>query len=127
MATRDVTLTAGTIPEGTLAAVGWTWTAIADGRPLASITDRWIADWDIPGWGGDRAHHWDVEIQGAPSVHVRFQFTDTYPALPGGSVEPRDRITTGTTASLAVNAVPDVCRAVPGIVRRSTFGAWSGF
>lgn len=122
LATRDIEIVAGKIPKGTIAAVGWTWSAIVNGKPLASITDRWIADWDIPGWGGSRLHHWNLEVQGAPSVNVRFDFTDTYPPLAEGMVA-GDRITVGTTASSGVNAIPEVCAAAPGFVRVAPLGA----
>jgi hypothetical protein len=116
LATRDIDIVAGHIPKGTIAAVGWTWTAIVDGKPFASVTDRWIADWDIPGWGGPRTHYWQIEIQGAPSVVTRLEFADTYPPLPQGMVA-GDRVTVGTTAAVAVNAIPAICAAPPGIAR----------
>lgn len=116
LATRDIEITAGRIPKGTIANVGWTWTAIVDGKPLVSVTDRWISDWDAPSWSGTKLHYWQIEITGSPSLKMRIDLDDTYPALPPQMV-PGDRVTVGTTASFAVNAIHDVCAAPPGIVR----------
>ncbi len=121
LATRDLTLPAGGTIAGTLGAVGWTWTAIVDGKPLVSVTDRWIADWDIPGWGGEPSHNWKVEVTGEPSITVSFDFTDTYPRLPGD--EAFDRVTAATTAAVAVNALPEVCAAPLGLMRRPPVAA----
>ena len=119
LATRDIDLPTGTIAKGTVAAIAQTWSGLVDAKPLVSVTDRWVVDWDIPGFGEERDHYWQVEVEGTPGVRCRFDFTDTYPPNP---MAPNDRLTAGTTAATAVNAIADVCAATAGIVRLSSFG-----
>lgn len=119
VATRDIEFAnGGKVVKDSLGAIEWTWTAIVDGRPFASVTDRWIADWDVPDWGGDdRRQFWRIDIEGLPKVGIRFDFEDNYPSIPGV----KDRLTPAITAAAALNAVPDVCAASPGFLQPPAF------
>lgn len=103
-------IAAGTLDAGTLAAQRVTVTGLRDGQPLARFRATWYcttdvdADWDF----GDSGWHISVEGDAPLDVNLRL-------AVP---IERMAELAPGFTAHRAVNAVPSVCAAQPGI--RST-------
>ncbi len=83
-------------------------TGTHDGRPLMTFTATWYCTedlepaWTVPGWDG-----WHVQVDGDAPLDVDIRF-----AIPDGA-DGRDD--PGYTANRAVNAVPYVCAAAPGI------------
>lgn len=106
-ATRPVTIAAGTIAAGTVAAQRLVVSGIRRGQAVLRFRATWYCstdidqDWDLHPTG------WHVVVDGdAPlDVHLRFPV----PLEKMGEVSP------GYTANRAVNAVPVVCAAAPGI------------
>ena len=94
-------IAAGTIEAGTVAAQRYRWEGIVEGdaRVIQQVIYR-ASPHVAPGWGSENG--WDIRIEGLPPVHLTV-----------GS-EP---ISSGlwATAAHAVNAIPAVCRADPGI------------
>ncbi len=78
----------------------WSFNGLAGGRPLITLECAYVADtrrcgdWATPGYS--------VRIDGRPSVALR---------------APDDWVSNGLTAAAAraVNAIPAVCDALPGI------------
>jgi 2,4-diaminopentanoate dehydrogenase len=105
--TRDVTIAAGTIEAGAVAAQRLTVTGVRDGRPLLRFRACWYcaadldADWDL------RPTGWRVRVDGDAPLDVAMPFPI--------SMEQMGATTPGYTAHRAVNAVPIVCAAPPGI------------
>ena len=107
VATRDVQIAAGTVPAGTVAAQRMTVSGRRHGEVLLSFGATWYctteidADWDL------RQGGWRVVVDGDCPLDVEIRL-----AIP---LERMAETTPGYTAHRAVNAVPVVCEAPPGI------------
>jgi 4-hydroxy-tetrahydrodipicolinate reductase len=107
VARTATTIAAGTIEAGTVAAqrtsvVGW-----RGGQPLLTFTATWYCTTDVdPAWDL-RPTGWRVQVDGDAPLDVELRFP-----------VPLDRMaetSPGYTANRAVNAVPAVVAAAPGI------------
>ena len=107
VATRDVTIAAGTIPAGTVAGQRMTVSGRRGGEELMSFSATWScttdldADWDLRDGG------WRVIVDGDCPLDLEIRL-----AIP---LDRMAETTPGYTANRAVNAVPMVCDAPPGI------------
>ncbi|MGI9052669.1 MAG: NAD(P)H-dependent amine dehydrogenase family protein [Ilumatobacteraceae bacterium] len=101
LAERDYETASGNVAEGTVAGQRWRWAALTDGHPLVEQETVWRMHADTaPEWPvGD----WSVEVLGQPKMRI---------SLPHGW----NRDVLGSTAAHAVNAIPYVAAAPPGIV-----------
>ena len=109
-ARRPAAIAAGTIEAGTVGAQRVTVSGMRGGRPVLRFRATWYCTTDLdPAWDL-RATGWRVAVDGdAPhDVEIRFPVP----------VERMAATTPAYTANRAVNAVPTVCDAAPGI--RST-------
>ena len=107
VARTDTTIAAGTIPEGTVAAQRVRVDGIRDGRPLISFRANWYCTTDLePAWDL-RPTGWRVTVDGDAPLEVDLRFP-----VP---LERMAEVSPGYTANRAVNAVPVVCAAAPGI------------
>jgi 2,4-diaminopentanoate dehydrogenase len=106
-ATRDVAILAGTIPQGTAGAQRISVEGKRAGRTLLRFRASWYCtrdidrDWDLQETG------WRMRLEGDTPLDVRIAFPiplDQYTA-----------VMPGLTAHRAINAVPAVCAAPPGI------------
>ena len=106
-ARRSTTIAAGVIEAGTVGALRTTVCGTRNGRPLLSFTANWFVtreldkDWELRGDG------WRVEVEGDAPLDMQLQFTV--------APERKAATTPGYTAHRALNAVPCVCEAAPGI------------
>ncbi len=104
---EKLTIAAGTLDAGTVAAQRMTITGIHAGRALLSFTATWYCTRDTePAWTV-RGNGWHVQVEGDAPLDVDVRF-----AVP---VERMGEMTPGYTANRAVNAVSYVCAAPPGI------------
>jgi 4-hydroxy-tetrahydrodipicolinate reductase len=107
LATKDIEIAAGTVPEGTVAGQRMIVSGRRDGEDLLVFRATWYcsthldADWDLRGGG------WRITVDGDAPLDVEIRL-----AVP---VERMAETTPGYTAHRAVNAVPVVCEAAPGI------------
>jgi len=109
VAKRPLTVRSGQIAEGCVAGMRFEWQTWSGGRPVIIFRSFWKMDDDIePDWGYDKAKY-SLIIEGEPSMRVSFE--PTKPG-PGGDIGYWGRI---WTAMAAVNAIPAVCAAEPGI------------
>lgn len=108
LATRDITIAAGTLAAGTVAAQRMIVTGHHDGREIVRFRATWFCshdldqDWNLLDTG------WRVSVQGDAPLEVELRFPIT--------LEQMADTTPGYTANRAVNAVPYVCAARPGIL-----------
>jgi 4-hydroxy-tetrahydrodipicolinate reductase len=104
---EKLTIAAGTLDAGTVAAQRMTVTGTHAGRPLLTFVASWYCT-DVldPAWTLG-ATGWQVHVAGDAPLEVGLRFA--YPAERAGEMTP------GYTANRAVNAVPYVCAAPPGI------------
>ena len=106
-ARRRTDIAAGTLGEGTVAAQRLTVTGLRAGRPLLRFRATWYCTTDLaPAW---ELHDtgWHVSVEGDAPLEVGLRMP-----------VPLDRmaeVSPSYTANRAVNAVPFVCAAEPGI------------
>ncbi len=106
-ARRTTRIAAGTLEAGTVAAQRMIVSGIRDGRPVLRFQAMWYCTADLdPAWDV-RATGWHVFVDGDAPLDIDLRFP--VPIERMGDVSP------GYTANRAVNAVPYVCAAPPGI------------
>jgi hypothetical protein len=106
-AARTVEIAAGTLEAGTVAAQRMTVSGMRGGRPLLEFRATWYCTAELdPAWD-TRLTGWRVEVDGDAPLDVDLPFP-----VP---MEEMGATTPGYTAHRAVNAVPVVCEAPPGI------------
>jgi 4-hydroxy-tetrahydrodipicolinate reductase len=111
IARRRTTIAAGIIEAGTVAAQRMTVTGLRGGEPFLSFRAMWYCTDDLePAWPV-RATGWHLVVAGDAPLDVDIRFD--VPIERMGETSP------GFTANRAVNVVPAVCGAEPGI--RTTF------
>jgi 4-hydroxy-tetrahydrodipicolinate reductase len=107
VARHDTAIAAGTVGAGTVAAQRMEVTGLRDGQPLVRFRASWYCATDLePAWDL-RETGWRVQVEGDTPLDVEVRFP--VPPERYASVSP------GFTAHRAVNAVPVVCAAEPGI------------
>lgn len=100
-------IAAGTLEAGTVAAQRMTVSGIRNGRPVLRFAANWYCSTDLdPAWDV-RATGWHVYVDGDAPLDIDLRFP--VPIERMGDMSP------GYTANRAVNAVPYVCAAEPGI------------
>ncbi|MGR7000950.1 hypothetical protein ACU686_27595 [Yinghuangia aomiensis] len=106
-AARTVDIAAGTISAGTVAAQRLAVTGVHNGRPLLRFRATWYCttelgqEWDV------RPTGWRVAVDGDAPLDIDM----TFPV----PIERMAAVSPAYTANRAVNAVPAVCAATPGI------------
>jgi 4-hydroxy-tetrahydrodipicolinate reductase len=106
-AKHDVTIAAGTIPAGTVAAQRMTVSGIRDGQVRLRFRATWYCTTDLePAWDV-RATGWHIAVDGDAPLDIDMRFD--VPLERMGETSP------AYTANRAVNAVGVVCEAPPGI------------
>ncbi|MDW8803417.1 dihydrodipicolinate reductase [Streptomyces scabiei] len=106
-AARTTVVAAGVLPAGTVAAQRTTLSGLRDGRTLLEFHATWYCTTDLdPAWEL-RPTGWHLTVDGDAPLDVDMRFPVPLERL--GAVSPR------YTAHRAVNAVPAVCAAAPGI------------
>ncbi|MCX5095389.1 dihydrodipicolinate reductase [Streptomyces sp. NBC_00365] len=109
-APRPIHIAAGTLGPGTVAAQRITVSGLRDGRPLLRFRATWYCATDLDRAWDLRSTGWHVTIDGDAPLDIDLRFP-----------VPLDRMAAMSpsyTANRAVNAVPVLCQASPGI--RST-------
>ena len=116
-ASEDIDTPGGLLAKGTIAGVRLKWQGLVDGTPVLENQQIWIAGSKVDGidqWPGADGHGYSVDIRGNPNV-----YNLTLP-IPRGdfskmTLEDRKALGMRITALPAVNAIPQVCAAAPGI------------
>lgn len=106
-ASRPVRIAAGTLEAGTVAAQRITVSGMRGGRAVLRFRASWYCTTDLdPAWDV-RATGWHIAVDGDAPLDIDMRFP--VPLERMGAVSP------SYTANRAVNAVPVVCAAPPGI------------
>jgi hypothetical protein len=104
---KDVRIAAGVIKAGTIGATRTTQQGLRNGRPFMRVRSNWYCSTEIDPVWELRETGWRVLVEGDTPLDVSIRFPvpeDQYAA-----------VSPGYTAHPAVNAVPYVCAAPPGI------------
>jgi 4-hydroxy-tetrahydrodipicolinate reductase len=107
-ATHETTIAAGTLAAGSVAAQRITIEGIRDDRTLLRFRATWYCTGDLePGWDL-MGTGWHISVDGDAPLEVSLHMP-----IP---LEQMAAVSPAYTANRAVNAVPWVCAAAPGIV-----------
>ena len=112
--TEDLDLGSWTIPAGCVAGIAASWQGRVGDRTIVELNVRWRKGTTLdPDWQIDQGH--SIQIDGLPTVHTTLHF------LPPPDFEAKtfeDFMVLGMiiTAMPAINAIPQVVAAPPGIV-----------
>ena len=107
VARETVRIAAGPLAAGTVGAQKMIVSGLRNGRPLLTFAATWYCTADLdPAWAV-RETGWHVVVDGDAPLDVDIRF-----AVP---IERMGDVSPGYTANRAVNAVPFVCAAAPGI------------
>jgi hypothetical protein len=114
LATAPIDSPIGPIAPGRVAAQRFTWQGLVRGEPVVTVRTNWFMGEEHlePAWDfGPEGERFEVEITGDPSVRTVFH------GLQPDSIESGLARNPGivATALHCVNAIPQVCRAEPGI------------
>ena len=112
--TEDLVLESWTIPAGCVAGVAASWQGRAGGRTVVELTVRWKKGTTLePNWTIEEGH--SIEIAGQPTVRTSLQYLPP-PDFQGTTIAEFMVLGMIITAMPAVNAIPLVVAARPGIV-----------
>ncbi len=106
-ANKDRRIAAGLIGKGKVAALRITVTGYHNGKPLLRFRANWYCSTDIDKDWDLRESGWRVIVDGDTPMETNIRFPVSAADYP--------KVTPGFTAHRAVNAVPVVCAAPPGI------------
>jgi hypothetical protein len=112
--TADLEMTSWTIPAGCVAGVYISWQGILDGKTVIDLNVRWRKgqtlepDWKIDGDG------WVIQVDGQPTVTTKVGFLPP-PYFEATTIEEFMDLGHIMTAVPAINAIPAVVAAAPGI------------
>lgn len=104
---NTVHIAAGVLEAGTVGAQRITITGMRNGRPLLRFRANWYCTRDVESSWDLGPTGWRISVEGDTPLDVSILF----PSAP----EDMGAVTPGYTAHRAVNAVPCVCAAEPGI------------
>lgn len=108
LATEDIHIAAGVVKQGSIAAMRISVVGMRGGKPFVTQRLNWYVGTRIDQKGWDmRASGWRVQVLGDTPLDVSI----TYPV----AQEDYAAFTPGLTAHPAVNAVPSVVAAAPGL------------
>lgn len=119
LAPSDLNTALGVIPEGTICAHRWQLAGVVDARPVVAVqyfatvsSTPWPDRWPKPAREGEGGMVFRVEGSPSMSLELHFEQSATDRANPGVAV----------TAMAAVNAIPDVVDAQPGVIAHPLSG-----
>jgi hypothetical protein len=117
-ATKDLEVASGTIAEGTIAGISWTFEGYRPddpyGQPFATHQWSWYLEPDLPGMPEAHGRYQiQLNITGTPTLRTVVDIT-----------HPQDPFCM-PTAGAAIRAIPEVLAAPPGHLAAPVFGAWS--
>ena len=98
---------------GTVGGQHWRWSGRRGGQTLVEIETFWTVGGEYPSHWATPADGWTLTIEGEPSMRAHFLSLASYERdVP--MVE-HVRAASIATAMQAVNAIPDLCEAEPGV------------
>ena len=107
LALHDTKIAAGVVKAGTVAALRTVISGMRRGKVLMSMTPTWYCTTDIDQDWDLRSDGWHIVVEGDAPFEMTLRFTT--PEAQKATVTP------GYTAHRAINAIPYVCEAPPGI------------
>jgi hypothetical protein len=116
LAPHEIMTKAGPIAPGHVAATEWRWTARTQAGPELLLSILWTADPSLH--GDDRLGHWTIRLDGRPTIRMSLDIGEADPDAPPS------RALTDATVAVAINAIPAVVAAPPGLFAFHPPSAW---
>ncbi len=104
----------GRIAAGTVCGQRYRWCGVADGRALIEIEALWTVGTDYPASWPRPRDGWTVRIEGDPSPQLHLVNLASFERR-DATLDEHVHAADVATAMHAVNAVPAVCEAPPGL------------
>lgn len=112
-ATKDLDVAGRDVARGTVAGIDITWFGVVDGADVIELNARWTLGTDLePAWKTLMGYL--IEVRADPQVNLRIDFLPQN--METATMAEFALMGTTLTASPAVNAIPAVVAARPGIV-----------
>lgn len=121
VAIRDEELECGlVIRKGTVGATIRRWIGYINGKAFITSEHRWNVVSHIPGFEADDS--WQIFIEGRPGMHMTLKLDQTFKdEMPDEvSIKPLFE----AVAAPLIRAIPEICKAPPGLFRAREFAAW---
>ena len=116
LAASTFEIASGTIEAGTVAVVKLTFVGVAHGRDVFVDEFVWRVSDDVrPEWG--TGEFWTMEIEGDPAMRCVVEASTAFDS---------GRIVSLAVATAALNAIPTVCAASPGVKSVLDLPTWGG-
>lgn len=109
VAAKDLTVRAGEISQGSVAATTWRVHGLVAGERRITHEVNWVMDPTDPAFAGKP--HWEIDVDGLPGLRLAMDLVDTAPA--GVRTQPEQF----AVAGMVVNAIARVVAAPPGLMR----------
>jgi 2,4-diaminopentanoate dehydrogenase len=113
LAERDHDIFGITLAAGTVAGQRWHWKGRRQGETLVEIDALWTVGGEYPGHWPKPADGWTLTIEGEPSMRAHFLSLASWER--NVPITEHVRAASIATAMQAVNAIPALCDAAPGI------------
>jgi len=117
VADRDLSIAAGTIEAGTVAAMKFWFDGMLHGRPAITLECVWRVTNDVAHDWPTGESRWILHIDGAPSVDSEMTLA---------TCEDAGRATSLAVATLLLNSVPTVVGSPPGLLDNLTLAPHAG-
>ena len=101
------------LAAGTTAGQRWRWTGRRDGAPLVEIETLWTVGGEYPDQWPTPQHGWTLTVEGDPSMRAHFLTLASFERVV--PIHEHVRAASIATAMQALNAIPAVVAAPPGI------------
>lgn len=118
LAPADMVVAAGPIAKGCVAATEWRWKAVLANGVDVVMSILWTGDPRLH--GESNPGHWTIDIKGRPNVAMTLDISESDPAAPP------TRALSDATVAVAINAIPDVLAAPPGLFAYRPPSVWQG-
>jgi hypothetical protein len=109
-ATRDLHVSAGTVPRGRIGSFNWRWHGIVCGERRLTMSIHWYMETEHL-----ESHEpplWRIHVRGQPGVKITVDFEKR-----AGDTTPTSSEQIAVAGSV-INAIPLVCAAPPGVMTR---------
>jgi 2,4-diaminopentanoate dehydrogenase len=113
LAQHDHDIFGVTLAAGTVSGQRWHWQGQREGRTLVEIDALWTVGGEYPPHWPTPADGWTLTIEGEPSVQAHLLTLASYSR--NVPITEHVRAASIATAMQAVNAIPALCQAAPGI------------
>jgi hypothetical protein len=113
---EPIDILSGTVEPGTVSGQHFRWAGVLDGWDLLSIDAWWWVGGDRPvTYPPRRPDGWSIDIEGSPSIRMSMLALGSLDPASPLPIKAHVEAASVATAMHAVNAIPVVCAAEPGV------------